>query len=103
MYCTSASASRGWSSIPRGGENEFFRDEKTQDAVVRNLQIMAESCNRLSDETREAHPEVNWRQIAGFRNVVVHDYFGLNMRTIWEIVTGDLPDLKRHIAAMLGS
>jgi uncharacterized protein with HEPN domain len=63
---------------------------------------MAESSKRLSAELKESHPEVNWRKIAGFRNVVVHDYLGLNMRTVWEIVTGDLPDLKRHIAAMLG-
>lgn len=66
----------------QGGEDEFFRDEK--DAGCRGA-------------------EVNWRQIAGFRNVVVHDYLGLNMRTVWEIVTGDLPELKSHIAAMLGS
>jgi len=45
--------------------------------------------------------EVNWRKIAGFRNVVVHGYLGINMRTIWEIVRRDLPELKRHITTIL--
>jgi uncharacterized protein with HEPN domain len=87
----------------QGGEEGFFRDEKTQDAVVRNLQVLAESSMRLSAELKESHPEVDWRMIAGFRNVVVHDYLGLNMRTEWAIVTRDLPELKRRITTMLKS
>ena len=84
-----------------GGEGAFFKDRKTQDAVLRNLQIMAESSQRLSSQLRDSHPEMDWRKIAGFRNVLVHDYLGINIRLVWGIVTRDLPVLKQRISAML--
>ena len=60
-----------------------------QDAVIRNLQIMAESTMRLSNQLKAQHDEVNWSGIAGFRNVVVHDYMDLDMEMFWEIIQGD--------------
>ena len=65
-----------------------------QDAVLRNLQILAESAQRLSRSLKAAHPEVKWREIAGFRNVLVHERLGINLKRIWEIVSLDLPGLK---------
>jgi len=65
-------------SYTEEGKDFFFADTKTQDAVMRNLQILAESTQRLSHSLRELHPEFDWRSISGFRNVAVHEY--LNRR-----------------------
>jgi uncharacterized protein with HEPN domain len=71
----------------------FFTDEMTQDAVLRNLQILAESCGRLPREIRDRRREIDWKGIAGFRNVVVHDYLDLNLEKVWEIIQVELPPL----------
>ena len=60
-----------------GGRDAFFADEKTQDAVLRNLQTMAESTQLVDDSIKDAHPDVEWRSISAFRNVLVHEYLGL--------------------------
>jgi uncharacterized protein with HEPN domain len=83
------------------GKEAFLRDTKTQDAVLRNLQTLAESTQRLPPAIKAAHPEVGWERIVGFRNVLVHDYLGINMARVWEIVEHGLPDLKRQIHAIL--
>ena len=72
-----------------------------QDAVIRNLQVMAESTQRLSDELKAAHPEIQWHGIAGFRNLLVHDYFGVDLRVVWQIVAKDVPELKASVLRML--
>ena len=79
------------------GAEHFMKDTKTQDAVLRNLQVMAESTQRLSSELKLAHPEVDWRGIAGFRNILVHDYLGISLIRIWEIIEGPLKKLKDNI------
>jgi uncharacterized protein with HEPN domain len=62
---------------------------------------MAESTQRLSDATKEAHPEVDWYKISGFRNLLVHGYLGVDLDRVWIIVERDLPSLKRAIISML--
>ena len=69
--------------------------------MLRNLHTLAESTQRISAELKAAHPEVEWRGIAEFRNVVVHDYLGIDVEEIWDIVQDDLPDLKAKVAAIL--
>ena len=86
-----------------GGREEFLRDRKTQDAVLRNLQTLAESATHLSAPLRERHPEVDWRGIAGFRNVLVHDYLGTNIERVWSIVERDLPVLSATVDAVLNA
>jgi uncharacterized protein with HEPN domain len=83
------------------GKDVFFADTKTQDAVMRNLQILAESTQRLSDSLKEKHPEMDWRNISGFRNVVVHEYLSIDVKRIWDIVEQDLPVLQEQIEAIL--
>jgi uncharacterized protein with HEPN domain len=61
------------------GKESFFRDEKTQDAVLRNLQILSESTQRLSVDLKANYSDIEWKRIAGFRNVLVHDYLGINL------------------------
>jgi uncharacterized protein with HEPN domain len=68
---------------------------------LRNLQILAESTQRLSDPLKAAYPQVPWYQIAGFRNVLVHDYLDVDQERVWLVVERELPDLKRAILAML--
>lgn len=76
-----------------GGQELLRTDEMTHDAVMRNLQVLAESCMRMSSEIRERRKEINWKGIAGFRNVMVHDYLDLDLEKIWEIIQVDLPPL----------
>jgi len=78
-----------------GGRNAFFASHTLQDAVLRNLQTMCESTQRLSSDAKAKHPEVSWKGISGFRNVLVHDYLGVDLEYVWEIMERDLPSLKR--------
>jgi len=84
-----------------GGKDEFFRDSKTQDAVIRNLQILAESSQRISSTLKDAHAEVGWGKIAGFRNVLVHEYLGINLARVWEVVELHVPELKQRVIELL--
>lgn len=84
-----------------GGREAFFADRKTQDAVLRNLQTLAESSQRLSADLKAAHPEVDWRGISGLCNILVHDYLGINLVRVWEIVEHDLLVLKGQIEMFL--
>jgi len=83
------------------GRDAFFADTMIQDAVLRNLHILSESTQRLSDTLKGKHPEVVWFSIAGFRNVIVHDYLGIDLGAIWDIVARDLPELKHAVEIML--
>ena len=87
--------------ISAGGKDAFMASDLIQDAVLRNLQTMAESTQRLSDDLKAEHPEVNWYQIAGFRNILVHDYLSVDLDRVWLIVERELPSLKRAVTAML--
>lgn len=83
-----------------GGKDAFFADTKTQDAVLRVLQTLAESTQRIADPLKARHPEVDWRSIAAFRNVVVHGYLSIDIKRVWDIVENDLPELKVKIEAI---
>ena len=84
-----------------GGKTGFLADTKTQDAVLRNLHTLAESTRRLSDALKARHPDTDWRSIAAFRNVLVHDYLGVDLQQVWDIVERDLPPLKHKVEAIL--
>ncbi|MBI4322699.1 MAG: DUF86 domain-containing protein [Candidatus Omnitrophica bacterium] len=83
-----------------GGHAEFMASLLIQDGVIRNLQTLGQSVLKLSDALKIAHPEVDWKSIIGLRNVLVHDYLGVSVARIWEIVEHDLPDLKTKILSM---
>lgn len=85
-----------------GGRESFMASHTFQDAVLRNLQTLAESTQRLSGTAKSAHPEIDWRRVAAFRNVLVHGYLGIDLETVWKIVQQDIPHLKRVITTMLG-
>jgi uncharacterized protein with HEPN domain len=83
------------------GQAEFLGNEMVQDAVIRNLQILAESTQRLSASLKDQWPALDWGSIAGFRNVVVHGYLGVDLAQIWRIVERDISPLDTAIRAML--
>ena len=72
-----------------------------QDAVIRNFEIIGEATKNLSLDFRERHPEIPWRKMAGLRDVLIHNYMGVNARMVWNIVKNDLPVLKRDISKVL--
>lgn len=83
------------------GKDAFLDDKKTQDAVLRNLHTLAESSQRISNKLKEQSAQVDWRTLSAFRNVVVHDYLGISLEQIWDIVENDLPNLKKNISTIL--
>ena len=85
----------------KGDKQDLLNDTLIQDGVLRNLQTMAESIRRLSDESKQAHPGIDWRAIAGFRNILVHDYLGIDLERVWSVVETRLPTLKSTIQEML--
>ena len=85
----------------KGGLDTFMESTLIQDAVMRNLQMVGESARSISEETKDRRPEVDWRGIIGFRNVIVHDYFGVRLVRVWEVVEHNLPTLKDQIEAIL--
>jgi uncharacterized protein with HEPN domain len=75
----------------------FEADDKSVDAVVRNLEIIGEAARQMPEEFTRRNPQIEWRKIAGLRNRIVHDYFGLDLEIIWQIIRYDLPALKRQL------
>jgi uncharacterized protein with HEPN domain len=83
------------------GKEAFFQDRKTQDAVLRNLHTLAESMQRISQDLKGKYSQIDWRTISAFRNVVVHDYLGISLERVWDIVVTDLPTLKQNTTKIL--
>ena len=84
-----------------GGRTTFESDELVQTWILHHLQIIGEAARGLTEDFRAAHPEVPWSQIAAMRNILVHDYFGIDLEEVWNVVVRDLPLLKTKVAAIL--
>jgi uncharacterized protein with HEPN domain len=76
----------------------FSIDSKTVDAVVRNLEVIGEAVKKIPDEVRLKHPEADWKRIAGLRDILIHDYFGIDLEIIWDILENKLPAFEKQIA-----
>ena len=79
----------------------FARDDRTVDAVVRNLEVIGEVARQIPSEVRERYPEVPWRRVIGLRNVVVHEYFAVDVEIVWTVVRQSLPELKEALRRMM--
>ncbi|MHB8576389.1 MAG: HepT-like ribonuclease domain-containing protein [Dehalococcoidia bacterium] len=79
-----------------GGANQslFLNDHRTQDAVLRRLETLADAAGHISDTLKTRHPDVPWRQISDFRNVLAHGYTDIRLDRVWEAITADLPVLR---------
>ena len=80
----------------------FYEDRRTQDAVLRRMETLADAASRLSDALKGRHPEVPWRQISDFRNVLAHGYTDIRLDRVWRAIVVDLPALKAVVARELG-
>lgn len=73
--------------------NKFLSDDKTADAVVRNFEIIGETANRIDLDFKLDNPQIDWRKLRGFRNRIVHDYFGIDFNIVWSIIENDIDEL----------
>ncbi len=87
----------------RAGEDVFRNDEKTQDAVLRNFEVIGEAAKRVSEPLRAKHSDVPWRQVSGLRDILIHQYEGVDLDEVWGIVKKDLPSIKVKIRKLLDS
>ena len=83
------------------GRGEFMAASHWQDAVIRQLEIIGEAAKNLSQQLRSQHPEIPWRRISGLRDVLIHDYMGVDLDAVWEVTQKNIPALKEQIQAML--
>lgn len=79
----------------------FTQDEKTFDAIIRQLTILGEAASHVPDEVTSRTPEIPWQEIRGMRNVLVHEYFGINMDIVWETATKNIPGLRPLLEGLL--
>jgi uncharacterized protein with HEPN domain len=80
---------------------EFETNEIVQDAVVFPLEIMGEAAGRISKDFREAHPDIAWHKIIGIRNRLIHEYFRIDRKTVWDTIKNDLPELIRLLEPLV--
>lgn len=85
----------------RDGEEAFMADRMRQDAVIRNFEIIGEASKQISQQTKLLAPHVPWKMIAGFRDLLIHNYQGIVINRVWETVVHDLPGLESSIKALL--
>lgn len=79
----------------------FLDDEKTFDAVVRNLEVIGEAVKKLPEDLRAKHSTLEWKKIAGLRDILIHEYFGLDAEIVWDIVQNKIPALDQEVRQML--
>ncbi len=80
---------------------QFLEDKKTQDAVVRNLEIIGEAAKNISEELKKKYPQIRWKDLAGVRDKLIHHYFGVNFDIVWNIVQQELPELLSQLEEIL--
>jgi len=82
---------------------QFLENSEKRFATIKQIEIVGEACNALTDELKAAYPIIPWKAIVGFRNISIHEYFGVNLQLVWEIAKNDLPELKKQMGTILES
>lgn len=83
------------------GRDAFLGHPMIQDAVLRNMEILGEAAKRVSAPVRSQAPEIPWREMAGMRDKLIHDYFGVDLSLVWDVVASELPDARDRITVLL--
>ena len=83
------------------GREEFMNSRLIQDAVIRNMEIIGEAIKRVSPGFRGQHPEIPWKEMAGMRDVLIHDYMGVDLKIVWNVVSRNLAEIKEHLRGLL--
>jgi uncharacterized protein with HEPN domain len=83
------------------GRNHFMANHQAQDAIMRNFEIIGEAVKRLSDQVLDRTPDVPWREVAGFRDMLIHGYTRIDLEEVWAVITNDLPSLKEAVDYLL--
>lgn len=81
--------------------NEFRKNDMAIDAVIRNFEVIGEAGNNIPKSIRDKYPNVEWKETISFRNVLIHDYFGIDVEAVWDTIKRNLPSLKKHINELL--
>ena len=81
--------------------DQFAKDDKTAYAVIRALEIIGEATKHIPEHVRKSNPKISWREMAGIRDKLIHDYFGVNLEVVWKTATDDLPKLEPEIRLIL--
>jgi uncharacterized protein with HEPN domain len=81
--------------------NEFYEDTQCQDAVVRRIEIIGEAARRVSQETRDKHPQIPWREMTSMRNLVIHEYDVVDINQVWDTVQNKIPPLIKELAKIV--
>lgn len=82
-------------------EEQFLRDDILKRAFIRSIEIIGEASNHIPDTVKEKYPLINWRNISGMRNKLIHEYFGVNYLIVWDVVINKIPELKTNILKII--
>jgi uncharacterized protein with HEPN domain len=83
--------------------NDFLKDKKTQNAVIRSIEVIGEATKKLPRSLRSKYPSIPWKKMTGMRNKMIHEYFGIDLEILWKTIKEDIPSLKPLIKAVLES
>jgi len=84
-----------------GGREEYMASTLIQDAILRNFEVIGEAAKHVSQDFRQRHPDIPWKRVAGFRDVLIHDYIGVDLDEVWSIIVEDIPSLKSRMKMLL--
>jgi uncharacterized protein with HEPN domain len=90
-------------SYTQEGKDRFYQSLLIQDAVIRCFEVIGEAVKQLSPEIRKKYPEITWRKIAGFRDILIHSYTGINVDEVWGVIKDNLPKLKQQIQQIIAN
>lgn len=82
-------------------KKDFLNSDTIQDASIRRLEIIGEATKNLPKSFKEKHPEIDWKSIAGLRDILIHEYFGIDLDLVWKIIKKDIEPLKKHIESLI--